>query len=49
MCSGAGGGVQETMRAEVGTTSLSTTNSHKMDFLKVSTDADIIAQCKKRS
>ena len=36
--------LQEAMRAEVGTTSLCTTNSSKMKFLKVFTGADIIAQ-----
>ena len=32
------------MGAEVGTTSLCTTNSSKMEFLKVFTGADIIVQ-----
>ena len=35
---------QEAMKAEVGTTSLCTINSSKMEFLKVFTGADIIAQ-----
>ena len=35
---------QEPMRAEVGTTSLCTTGSSKMEFLKVFTGADIISQ-----
>ena len=35
---------QEAMRAEVGTTSLCTINSNRMEFLKVFTGADIITQ-----
>ena len=35
---------QEAMRAEIGTTSLWTTNSSKMKYLKVFTGADIITQ-----
>ena len=35
---------QESMRTEVGTTSLCTTDSSKMEFLKVFTGADITAQ-----
>ena len=39
---------KEAMRAEVGTTSLCTTTSSKMDFHKVSTGADIINQHQER-
>ena len=44
-CFGVGGeGLQETMRAEVCTTSPCTTDSCKMEFLKVFTSTGIITQ-----
>ena len=37
-------GFKKAMRAEVGITSLCTNNSHKLDFVRLFTGTDIIAQ-----